>query len=166
MSNQTNDPIRAFLKARRCSLSEEDMNAVILRADGCIGQALTLTDSRSVKSVMKLRTLCDELVGACAARRYDQLPAILTGFGSKRDGVSDVIALTTLAVRDLILLRHGDTVKLKYYTDRAAAEELANRFTTRALLRLYHAMEHASDSLEGNGNVRLTLMQMAVDITP
>lgn len=160
------EDIRAFLKARRCSLSETDMDAVILRADGCIGQALTLTDSRSVKSVMKLRTLCDELVGACAARRYDQLPAILTGFGSKRDGVSDVIALTTLAVRDLILLRHGDTVKLKYYTDRAAAEELANRFTTRALLRLYHAMEHASDSLEGNGNVRLTLMQLAVDITP
>ena len=162
------EDIRAFLKARRCSLSEADMDAVILRADGCIGQALSLADSRSVKSVMKLRALCDDLVGAYAARRYDQLPAVLTGFGSKRDGVADIMALATLAVRDLVLLRHGDSdsVKLKYYTDRSAAEELASRFTTRALLRLYHALERASDSLEANGNVRLTLMQLAVDITP
>ncbi len=160
------EDIRAFLKERRCPLSEEDLSAVLLRADGCIGQALTLADARAVKPIMKLRALCDEFMSACAARRYDRLPSILTGFGSKRDGVSDVIALTTLAVRDLILLRHGDTVKLKYYTDRAAAEELAGRFTTRALLRVYHALGRAADSLEGNGNVRLTLMQLAVDITP
>ncbi len=160
------EDIRAFLKERRCPLSEEDLSAVLLRADGCIGQALTLADARAVKPILKIRAQCDEFVNACAARRYDQLPAILTGFGSKRDGVSDVIALTTLAVRDLILLRHGDTVKLKYYTDRTAAEELAGRFTTRALLRVYHALGRAADSLEGNGNVRLTLMQLAVDITP
>ena len=158
--------IRAYLKKRRCSLSEDDLSAVLLRADGCIGQALTMADARAVKPILKLRTLCDEFVNACASRRYDRLPAVLTGFGTKRDGVSDIMALTTLAVRDLILLRHGDTVKLKYYTDRTAAEELASRFTTRALLRVYHALGRAADSLEGNGNVRLTLMQLAVDIAP
>lgn len=158
--------IRAFLKARHCPLSDEDLSAVLLRADGCIGQALTLADARSVKPIMKLRTLCDEFVSTCVARRYDQLPAVLTGFGNKRDGVSEVLALATLAVRDLVLLRHGDDVKLKYYTDRPAAEELAGRFTTRALLRVYHALGRAADSLEANGNVRLILMQLAVDITP
>ena len=160
------DEIRAFLKNRRCSLSEEDMTAVLLRADGCIGQALTLADSRAVKPILKLRALCDEFMETCAARRYDRLPAVLTNFGSKRDGVSEVIAMITLAVRDLVLLRHGEGVKLKYYTDRDAAEMLAGRFTTRALLRIYHALERAADSLEANGNVRLTLMQMAVDMTP
>lgn len=158
--------IRAFLKERRCPLSDDDLSAVLLRADGCIGQALTLSDARSVKPIMKLRAQCDEFINACVARRYDQLPAVLTGFGNKRDGVSDVLALATLAVRDLVLLRHGDDVKLKYYTDRPAAEELAGRFTTRALLRIYHALGHAADGLEANGNVRLILMQLAVDITP
>jgi DNA polymerase-3 subunit delta' len=158
--------IRAFLKERHCPLSDEDLSAVLLRADGCIGQALTLADARSVKPIMKLRTLCDEFISTCVARRYDQLPAVLTGFGNKRDGVSDILTLATLAVRDLVLLRHGDDVKLKYYTDRAAAEELAGRFTTRTLLRVYHALGHAADSLEANGNVRLILMQLAVDITP
>jgi DNA polymerase-3 subunit delta' len=160
------EEIRAFLKERRISLSEEDLAAVLLRADGCIGQALTLADSRAVKPIIKLRGLCDGFMEACAARRYDTLPAVLGNFGSKRDGVSEVIAMATLAVRDLILLRHGESVKLKYYTDRNTAEELAARFTTRALLRIYQALDTAADSLEGNGNVRLTLMQLAVDITP
>lgn len=156
--------IRAFLKNARCNLPEDDLAAVLLRADGCIGQALTLADARAIKPILKLRALCDEFITICAARRYDRLPAALTGFGSKRDGVSDVIALATLAVRDLLLLRHGETVKLKYYADREAADELAARFTTRALLRMYQALGRAADSLEANGNVRLTLMQMAVDI--
>ncbi len=159
------EDVRAFLKARRCTLSEEDMAAVLLRADGCIGQALTLADARAVKPVLKLRALCDDFMDACAAHRFDQLPAVLGSFGSKRDGVAEVIALITLAVRDLILLRHSDAVKLKYYTDRDAADTLAARFTTRALLRLYRALGDAADSLEANGNVRLTLMQLSVDIS-
>ena len=160
------EDIRAFLKARRCTLSEEDLAAVLLRADGCIGQALTLADSRAVKPIIKLRALCDGFVETCAARRYEQLPAALGNFGTKREGVAEILAMATLAVRDLVLLRHGETVRLKYYTDRAAAEELASRFTTRALLRIYEALGRAADSLEANGNVRLTLMQMAIDVSP
>lgn len=160
------EEIRAFLKERRCTLPEADLAAVLLRADGCIGQALTLADARAVKPILKLRALCDEFIETYAAKRYDMLPAASMNFGSKRDGVAEVLALATLAVRDLILLRHGDTVKPKYYTDREAAEALAGRFTTRALLALYHALGKAADSLEQNGNVRLTLMQLAVDITP
>jgi DNA polymerase-3 subunit delta' len=158
--------IRDFLRARRCTLSEEDLDAVVLRADGCIGQALTLADARAIKPILQMRAACDELMGVCAARRYDGLPAVLVRFGNKRDGVMELLGLVSLATRDLILLRHGDRVRLKYYTDREAAEALAGRFTTRALLALYHALGKAADSLEQNGNVRLTLMQLAVDITP
>lgn len=158
--------IRAFLRERRCTLSDEDLDAVLLRADGCIGQALTLADGRAVKPILKLRALCDSFMETCAARRYDRLPAVLTDFGSKRDGAAEVIALSRLAVRDLVILRHGEEAKLKYYTDRGTAEELAGHFTTRALLALYDALNRASESLEANGNVRLTLMRLAVEITP
>jgi DNA polymerase-3 subunit delta' len=158
------ESIRAYLKSRRCTLSEEDLNAVLLRADGCIGQALTLADARAVKPILKLRSQCDEFMEACAAHRYDRLPAILNGFGSKRDAVGEVISLLRLAVRDLILLRHGESVKLKYYTDRDTAETLAGRFTTRFLLKLYQGLNTASEGLEANGNVRLTLMQLAITV--
>jgi DNA polymerase-3 subunit delta' len=157
--------IRDFLRARRCTLSEEDLNAVILRADGCIGSALTLADARAVKPILKMRETCDEFMATCAARRYDSLPAVLTRFGNKRDGVMELLALVSLATRDLILLRHSDTVKLKYYTDRDSAEELACRFTTKSLLALDRAVSSAEDSLEGNSNVRLTLMGLAVELS-
>ena len=157
--------IRDYLRARRCTLSEEDLNAMILRADGCIGQALTLADARAVKPILKMRETCDEFMGVMAARRCDSLPAVLSRFGNKRDAVMELLGLITLATRDLILLRHGDTVKLKYYVDRDGAEELACRFTTKSLLNLYGALERAAASLEGNGNIRLTLMGMAVELS-
>lgn len=156
--------IRDYLKSRRCSLSEEDLNAVILRADGCIGQALTLADARAVKPILKMRETCDEFLKVCASRRYDGLPGILSRFGNKRESVLELLALITLATRDLILLRHSEEAKLKYFTDRDGAEELACRFTTRALMGLYQALGHAAESLEANGNIRLTLMKLAVEL--
>ena len=55
-------------------------------------------------------------------------------------------------------------MKLKYYTDRDTAESLAGRFTTRFLLKLYQGLNTASEGLEANGNVRLTLMQLAITV--
>ncbi len=156
--------IRDYLRERRCPLSDAELAAVILRADGCIGQALTLADSRAVKPILKQRELCDDFISAVVTRRGEGLPAVLTRFGNKRDAASDALALITLAVRDLILLRHGERVRLKYYTDRDAAEELAGRFTTRQLLTLYTALGHAAEALEAGGNIRLTLMRIVVEI--
>lgn len=156
--------IRDYLKSRRCSLSEEDLNAVILRADGCIGQALTLADARAVKPILKMRETCDEFLKVCASRRYDGLPALIPRFGNKREGVMELIAMITLATRDLILLRHSEDVGLKYFTNRVEAEELACRFTTRALMGLYQALNRAAESLEANGNIRLTLTKLVVEL--
>lgn len=158
------EDVRDYLRSRRCTLSEDDLNAVLLRADGCIGQALTLTDARAIKPILKMRETCDAFMQVCATRRSEGLPGVLTRFGNKRDGVMELVALITLATRDLILLRHSEEVRLKYYTDRTAAEELAWRFTTRSLLNLYQALGRAADSLEGNGNIRLTLMKLAVEL--
>lgn len=159
------ETIAAYLRERRCSLSDTDLAAVVLRADGCIGQALTLADGRAVKPVLKLRELCDTFMTAASERRWDTVPAILTRFGNKRDGVGEILALLQLAVRDLLLLRHADGVRLKYYTDRAAAETLADRFTTKGLLRINQALDRAAAALEANGNIRLTLLQMAVEMS-
>lgn len=158
------DEIRAYLKAHRCTLPEEELSAVLLRADGCIGQALALSGAKALGPVLKHRALCDDFISLCARGRGDGIPALLNRFGNKREGVLEALALITLAVRDLTLLRRSETVRLKYYTDRAAAEELAWRFTNRGLLKLYNALCHAAEALEANGNVRLTLTQLAVEI--
>ncbi len=156
--------MRDYLRGRHCPLSEADLSAVILRADGCIGQALTLADARALKPILKQRELCDAFITACGARRPEALPAAVIRFGKKRDGVLEVVKLAALAVRDLLILRRSDGARLKYYTDREAAEALAARFTTRSLLQLYEALGTAEAALRGNGNVRLILIQLAVDL--
>ncbi len=158
------EEVRVYLKAHACTLPDAELEAVLLRADGCIGQALTLADAKAVKPILKLRETCDAFIDACASRHYDGMPALLSRFGQKRDGVQDALALIDLAVRDLVLLRYSEEVHLKYYTNRAAAEELASRFTTRALLRLDTALGHAAEALEANGSVRLVLMQLVVEL--
>ncbi len=158
------EDIRACLKSRNRRVSDEDMAAILLRADGCIGQALTLTDARAIKPILKMRELTDEFIGICASRRADQMTVLLTKFGNKRDAVTDTIGMMDLAIRDLILIRHGESVMLKYYTDPESALDIACRFTTRTLLRIHNALSRTAESLEQNANVRLALMQLAVDI--
>ncbi len=161
------EEIRAFLRARACTLPEDELSAVILQADGCIGQALTLSDARAVKPILKMRTDCDDFLEAYASRRTDAPIAVLIRYIPKRTDAAArsraiaFLSLVALAVRDLLLLRHGDRIALKYYTDRGAAEALACRFTTRALLSLYESVMAASEALEANANLHLTLMQLA-----
>ncbi len=155
------DTMRDYLRAHRCTLSEADLAAVILRADGCIGQALGMADGRGAKAMLRVREQVDTFMEACAARRYDALPGTAVRISNtKRDGAMEFLDALDLAARDLILLRHSDTVRLKYYTDRAAADALAGRFTTRSLLRLHEAICHTQEALSANANVRLALMHL------
>ncbi len=164
--------IIAYLRAKKCPLPEEELAAVVLRADGCIGQALTLSDARAAKPVLKMRTDCDEFLEACAARRADGPITVLARYIPKRADaaarakVSAFLSLTTLAVRDLLLLRHSEQVHLKYYTDRDTAEALAGRFTTRSLLSLYESLGVAAEALEANANLHLTLMRLSAAVSP
>ncbi len=165
------EDIRAYLRAKKCTLPDDELSAVILRADGCIGQALTLSDARQVKPILKMRADCDDLLSACAARRAEGPIAVLSRYVPKkadaaaRAKVISFLALVSLAVRDLLLLRHAETVHLKYYTDREVAEALTWRFTTRALLSLYESLTEAAASLDANANLHLTLMQLAAKVS-
>ncbi len=165
------EDIRAYLRARQCRLPDDELAAVVLRADGCIGEALTLSDARQVKPILKMRTDCDDLMAACAAHRAEGPITVLSRYVPKktdaaaRGRAASFLALVALAARDLLLLRHGESVHLKYYTDRDTAEALAWRFTTRSLLSLYESLMDASAALEANANLHLTLMQLAAEVS-
>ena len=158
------EDIRAYLKCQNRRVSDEDMAAILLRADGCIGQALTLTDARAIKPILKMRELTDEFIDVCSTRRADQMTVLLAKFGNKRDVIMETIHMMDLAIRDLILVRHSENITLKYYTDPEAALDIACRFTTRTLIRIHNALSRTAGSIEQNANVRLALMQLAVDI--
>ena len=152
--------IKEYLIAHKRSLPSAELDALLICADGSIGQALALSDAKSVKSILKQRELTDAFIEGAAHRRKAAIPAVIGQFGNKRDEVLGLLSLLTLAVRDLMLLKKCETAKLKYYTQRDTALALTEAMTSRTLLSLFKALEQAKDELMRNGNVRLTLTQM------
>jgi DNA polymerase-3 subunit delta' len=154
--------VRDYLQSRR-HLPEDQMETVLLLAGGCIGQAMDLSDARTLGAVMRSRTLCTDFLEGCALHQADRVLSCLNQWGTQREAVCDLLATLTQALRDLILLRAGESVRLTFYTNREKALDMTARFTKRELLALYHAVGRARDVLEANGNVRLTLTQMSVE---
>ncbi len=158
----TDEEIRALLAARKKPLAQNEAEALLICADGSAGQALALSDAKSLKSILKQREVVDAFMCGCAQKKNGAVPAAMNQFGSKRDEVTTLLALVTLAVRDLLLLKKSETAPLKYYTQREEALELSADFTSRGLIALYEAVETAREELSRNGNVRLTLTHMCL----
>ena len=74
------------------------------------------------------------------------------GWDTKRDAVCDILADLHLAVRDLVLLKRTEDIRTVFFTDRDAAADLADRFTSRALIRLrYPTLEGEPPAPSGIG---------------
>ncbi len=154
--------VRAYLSSHRRTLPEEELSAVLLRAGGCIGQAMALTDARTLKPILRNRAMVEEFVTACAGHELGRVLACMNQWGTKREGVCDILDGVNLALRDLLLLRRSEGVRLLFYTDRDNATELAFSLTARALLDMSDTLFRARGCLEANGNVRLTLTSMGL----
>ena len=156
---------RDALAAHGRRLSEEETAALLLQANGSIGRALALSDPRTLAPILRNRERCEALLACLADRRADGIMTAIYGWDTKRDAVCDILADLHLAVRDLVLLKRTEDIRTVFFTDRDAAADLADRFTSRALIRLYDAVWKARGALESNGNVRLTLTRMAQEIS-
>ena len=120
---------------------------------------------RTLAPILRNRERCEALLACLADRRADEIMTAIYGWDTKRDAVCDILADLHLAVRDLVLLKRTEDIRTVFFTDRDAAADLADRFTSRALIRLYDAVWKARGALESNGNVRLTLTRMAQEIS-
>ena len=159
------EDVRDALAAHGRCLSEEETAALLLQANGSIGRALALSDPRTLAPILRNRERCEALLACLADRRADEIMTAIYGWDTKRDAVCDILADLHLAVRDLVLLKRTEDIRTVFFTDRDAAADLADRFTSRALIRLYDAVWKARGALESNGNVRLTLTRMAQEIS-
>lgn len=157
------DRIRQYLIDHKRSLPDADMNAVLSRAAGSIGQAMALSDARSLKPILRTRNAVDEYVRACAAQKTADLLACVGSWDTKRDAVSDILTGLDKAFRDLLLLKSSETVTLLWYEDAETALDLSSSLSQRALLRLIDGLREAQKALDANANVKLTLTRMALD---
>lgn len=157
------DAITASLKQKKLSLPAEELAMILQAADGCMGQALSLADTKPKNSLIKQRELADAFISACVQRHPDKALSALYTFGNKREDVSEMLSLVTLAVRDLLVLQRSDAVTLRYYTSPETASELAAITTPKALISLYQAVDQAQMSLSHNASVRLTLTKLLIE---
>ena len=138
----------------------DEFATVIFVADGCIGTALDLLDSRTRKKLIDSRLVASKIISMLSKKSSTEAFELITSLGNKRADVADKLSQVRYALRDLILLKKYDDVALCYFEDRDTAAELSTRFTATSLLALYDATETALDDLEKSANVRLTLMNM------
>ena len=143
--------------------SPKEFDAVLLSSNGCIGQAVSLLDAKARKPILKQRGVTNSFLSVCLSKRSAEVSEVVSLFGNKRDEVSATIGMVRLALRDLLLLKKSETVRLLYFADREAALELSDRFPTHTLLTLHQATGQALSGLDRNGNVRITLIRMCMD---
>ena len=135
-------------------------------AGGRIGTVIDLLDEEKRAPLLKNRAVATEICHMLADRgQPDALLTALLGLGKKRDEVTVKLELLQCALRDLLLLHYSDNAEPIFFTDKEAALELCTRFTARELLAATEAVEKAIRVLAASGNIRLTLVQLMIDLT-
>jgi hypothetical protein len=150
-----------------------DMEQLLMAADGSIGKALDLLSPKQSTPILEARQAAMELLTAIPYQGERVMRALVLYGIRKEDGKPelkrDEIAyrLETLmrAVRDLIAVQRCDaaTVPLCFFTDRDVAVELSLHFGMQDLLRLLDSVDNTLESIsQRNANIRIALSEMAV----
>jgi|LSQX01.2.fsa_nt_gb DNA polymerase-3 subunit delta' len=154
----SHDNRAAKLKAE----SPGEFAELISAAGGCIGQALSLLDPDKRRPIMERRRLARSFVGILAApdRSFAERLDIISMFSSRREEITEELRLIADALRDLILLKKTGQAQLVFWSDRAAALEVAGRFSLEELLLLFEQVDTAAGFIGRNANIRLTLTNL------
>ncbi len=150
-----------------------DLEQLLVAADGSIGKALDLLSPRQSAPILEARQAAMELLHAAPAKGERVISALIPYGLRKEDGRAELkrdeaaYRLETLirALRDLIAVQRCDpaTVPLCFFTDRDVAVEYALRFSMQDLLRLLDAADNALESIsQRNANLRIAISEMAV----
>lgn len=150
-----------------------DLEQLLMAADGSIGKALDLLSPRQSAPILEARQAALELLSAIPTKGERVITALIP-YGIRKDDSRSTLGrdevtykLETLlrAVRDLIAVQRCDpsTVSLCFFTDRDTAVEYSLRFNMHTLLGLLNAVDNALDSIsQRNANLRIAISEMAV----
>ena len=150
-----------------------DLEQLLMAADGSIGKALDLLSPKQSAPILEARQAAMALLDAISAKDERIITALIPYGIRKEDGRAtlsrDEVAykLETLmrAVRDLIAVQRCDpaTVPLCFFTDRDQAADCSLHFRLQDLLLLLDAADNALDSIsQRNANIRIAICEMAV----
>ena len=140
--------------------SNEDYFELICAANGSIGRALSLLDSKERKKVFSDRRIAKEFMTLSLERSRAKAFDMIASLGTKRPEIIFRLIQIKLALRDLTMLKKSDAVELCFYADMEMASDISARFTMQKLMLMDKAIDDAIDSLSRNANVKLSLLCM------
>jgi len=149
--------------SRARQLKAEDpkrLEFAVFHGEGAIGASLSLLNSKSYNTLADSKATAQKIISLLSSRHRSAAFEALAALGSKRADVSRQLYCLQVALRDLILLKKADGVRLCFFENREDAAELATHFSSSSLFSLYDAVADALSALEANANVRLTLISM------
>ena len=145
--------------------SAEKFGAMIEGADGRIGAALDLCDSKRLSEITAKREAVDAVISAVTGRAtYSALYDAISSLPQKRAELSESLSMVIEALRDLILIKKSPTVSLCYYFERERALELSSLVSLKRLCDVETLIEGALDSVLKNANVNIIMTSLISDI--
>ena len=127
-----NDPRAKLVR----NTAPEEYAAILTAADGSIGEAMRLLDSKERKAFLQERVLAESILRACMEHSGGTLLSQLSAFPQKRPEAIAAFSVLMTAVRDLLALSKADAPHLCFYTDADNAAEIAARFSLPTLARI------------------------------
>jgi DNA polymerase III gamma/tau subunit len=153
-------------EARRlASTDKRRLDSIVLAADGCIGQALRLTDPRLAEENERRRSVTEEIVRAMAARTsYSALLSAMGELSQKRAELSAELESIMQALRDMIAKKLNAEAKPLFFTSDAELCELVREFDLKRLNYLFDAVCDAYEDNQKNANIAMLITSLTTKI--
>lgn len=140
-------------------------DAAIMGADGCIGQALELTNPQSATEASEVRQRALTFVRACASGvSYAVLSDAVSTFPTKRAKLCEQLEAVFSALRDMIAAKRAQDFPTLFFTTSEEAREAAEGFRPARLLAIFDIVNRAHEDCSLNANVTGLLTVMTASI--
>ena len=152
--------------AHELSLTSPDkLKAILLSAQGVIGNALMMLDASKIDMLDSKREQIDGFISAIHKKTpFARIYSEITSLPGKREELKSVLEGIRNALRDLIAVHVSDDISPIYYLNRGEAEKIAASINLKRLIRVFDIIGSAIDDLDKNTVTASLLTDVAVKL--
>ena len=147
--------LRTSSQARSLKVSNPDkLYGIIMSADGKLGYAQRLADPKMTVANEEERSETLRIIDSIHPRRgYTDILSAVSSLPQKRAELISSLERITLALRDLIVLKHDAGARLLFFISKEEAEKASAGISLMRLLSVYHAINEAHELCSKNANI-------------
>lgn len=153
-------------QAKSLKISNPDkLYGIIMSADGKLGYAQKLADPKITAANEEERAETLKIIDSIHPKRgYTDILSAVSSLPQKRTELISSLERITLALRDLILLKHDASAKLLFFVSKDDAEKASAGISLMRLLSIYHAINEAHELCSKNANITNLITNLSARI--